>query len=58
MANYSVRLNNGQLPVTVTAYGVQITETGVKFLNGKGKDAAIVAYFSGRVVESVVEVVE
>lgn len=53
---YEVSLTSG-VTHKVTAEDVQITDVGTKFLNGAGKAATVVAFFTSRSVESVVEVV-
>ncbi|QQO90774.1 hypothetical protein [Pseudomonas phage Bertil] len=52
---YKVRLTDGS-DETVEASDVQITAVGVKFLNGQGKAAVVVAYFNPSIVASVIEV--
>lgn len=54
---YAVTTTNG-VTTPVTCEDVQTTALAVKFLNGKGKAAQIVAYFAADTVVSVIQLPE
>lgn len=54
MTAYNVTLSNGEFH-QVTAAVVHITEQGVKFLDGQGRSAAVIAFYNHQQVRYVRE---